>query len=138
MSFSLEHGQVMGLVGESGSGKSVTALSLMRLIPNTAIIEADELTFDGIDLLDLEDRQLRNVRSRRVAMVFQDPMRSLNPVLSVGHQLTETLTRHMGLDRKTARRRAVELLDRVGIPRPQARLNQYPHQFSGGMRQRVM
>lgn len=139
VSFSLEQGEVMGIVGESGCGKSVTALSLMRLIPeNTAMCSADELDFDGTKLLDLTKSQLRAMRGRRMAMVFQDPMRSLNPVLTVGRQLAETLIRHMGMNKAAARKRAIELLERVGISRAEKRLDEYPHQFSGGMRQRVM
>ena len=139
VSFSLEQGQVMGIVGESGSGKSVTALSLMRLIPEgAAMISADELIFDGANLLDLSNTQLRAMRSRRMAMVFQDPMRSLNPVLTISRQLTETLIRHMGMNKTAARNRAIELLERVEISRAEKRLDEYPHQFSGGMRQRVM
>ena len=139
VSLSLEQGEVLGIVGESGCGKSVTALSLMRLLPeNIALTIADELMFDGANLLDLTNRQLRAMRSRRMAMVFQDPMRSLNPVLTVGRQLTETLIRHMEMNRAAARKRAIDLLERVGISRAEKRLDEYPHQLSGGMRQRVM
>ena len=139
VSFSLDDGQVLGLVGESGSGKSVTSLSLMRLMPeNAATCSADELVFDGINILELAPDELRSLRSRRMAMIFQDPMRSLNPVLTIGRQLTETMRVHLGLDNASARRRAIELLERVGISRAEKRLEEYPHQFSGGMRQRVM
>ena len=139
VSFDLEKGEVVGLVGESASGKSVTALSIMRLIRQPpGRITADRLEFDGLDLLSLDDRALRAIRGRRIAMIFQDPMRSLNPVLTVGRQLTEILRRHMGLEGTAARARAVELLDMVGIPRAAQRLRAYPHEFSGGMRQRVM
>jgi oligopeptide transport system ATP-binding protein len=139
VSFTLAEGEVMGLVGESGSGKSITALSIMRLIKEPpGRITADEITFDGVDLLSLSSSQLRDFRTRRIAMVFQDPMRSLNPVLTIGRQLTETLTRHMQMNRREARRRAIELLEMVGIPRAEKRLEEFPHQFSGGMRQRVM
>ncbi len=139
VSFSLEDGQVLGLVGESGSGKSVTALSIMRLMPdNAATCNADEMVFDGTNVLDLAPDELRSLRSRRMAMIFQDPMRSLNPVLTIGRQLTETMKVHLGLDSSAARRRAIELLERVGISRAEKRLDEYPHQFSGGMRQRVM
>lgn len=139
VSFSLEEGEVMGLVGESGSGKSMTALSIMRLISEPpGRVTADEITFDGVDLLSLSRRQLRDYRARKIAMVFQNPMSSLNPVLTVGRQLTETLTRHMSMNKREARKRAVELLELVGIPRAEKRLDEYPHQFSGGMRQRVM
>ena len=139
VSFTLEPGEVLGLVGESGSGKSVTAMSIMRLIREPpGRIMADELTFDGVDLLAATERDMLSIRTSKIAMVFQDPMRSLNPVLTVGRQLTETLTRHLKLDRKAARRRAIELLEMVGIPMAEKRLKAYPHEFSGGMRQRVM
>ena len=139
VSFSIEHGQVLGLVGESGSGKSVTALSLMRLIPESvSITTADELIFDGVNLLDLSETKMRSIRGRRIAMIFQDPMRSLNPVLTIGDQLAETLILHMALDKGAARKRAIDLLDRVGIARAEKCLDEYPHQFSGGMRQRGM
>lgn len=139
VSFSLEEGEVMGLVGESGSGKSMTALSIMRLISEPpGRISADEISFDGVNLLALSKSELRDFRTRKIAMVFQNPMSSLNPVLTVGRQLTETLIRHMSMNRRSARMRAVELLELVGIPRAEKRLDEYPHQFSGGMRQRVM
>ncbi|MGI6853504.1 ABC transporter ATP-binding protein [Mesorhizobium sp. 1B3] len=139
VSFLLEEGEVMGLVGESGSGKSITAMSIMRLIKEPpGKITADEITFDGVDLLSLSPAQLRSYRARHISMIFQDPMRSLNPVLTVGRQLTETLRRHLGMSAHSARRRAVELLEMVGIPRAEKRLDEFPHQFSGGMRQRVM
>ncbi|MGH6709139.1 MAG: ABC transporter ATP-binding protein [Bradyrhizobium sp.] len=139
VSFTLERGEILGLVGESGSGKSMTAMSIMRLVPEPpGSVLADELRFDGLDLLSLSERQMLDVRAARIAMIFQDPMRSLNPVLTVGRQLTETLRRHMRLDGATARKRAVELLEMVGIPLAESRLGAYPHEFSGGMRQRVM
>jgi oligopeptide transport system ATP-binding protein len=139
VSFDLGEGEVLGIVGESGSGKSVTSLSIMRLVPEPpGRVEANELAFDGRDLLRLSEAEMRDVRGASAAMVFQDPMKSLNPVLTIGRQLTETLRRHEKLDRKAARRRAVELLEMVGIPYPEKRLGVYPHQFSGGMRQRVM
>ncbi|MEI4483177.1 MULTISPECIES: ABC transporter ATP-binding protein [unclassified Phyllobacterium] len=139
VSFTLNAGEIIGMVGESGSGKSVTALSIMRLIPQPAgLIQADAMKFNGIDLLSLNERQMLDIRSNQIAMIFQDPMRSLNPVLTIGRQLTETLVRHLRLDRKAARRRAIDLLEMVGIPMAESRLNAYPHEFSGGMRQRVM
>ena len=139
VSFSVEHGQVLGLVGESGSGKSVTALSLMRLLPESiAMTTADELEFDGVNLLDLTDAKMRSIRGRRIAMIFQDPMRSLNPVLTIGDQLAEILILHMAMNKVSARKRAIDLLDRVGIARAEKRFDEYPHQFSGGMRQRAM
>ncbi len=139
VSFDLEAGEVLGLVGESGSGKSVTALSLMRLVPEPpGHVAADLLSFDGIDLRSLPESQAREVRGASMAMIFQDPMRSLNPVLTIGRQITEVLRRHQKLDGSPARRRAIELLETVGIPDAERRLTAYPHQFSGGMRQRVM
>ena len=139
VSFTVGEGEVLGIVGESGSGKSVTALSIMRLVREPpGRVEAERLSFDGIDLLRSDARTLRDLRGFRMAMIFQDPMRSLNPVLTIGRQLTETLRRHKRLDRAAARRQAIELLERVGIPLPAERLSAYPHQFSGGMRQRVM
>lgn len=139
VSFQLERGEILGVVGESGSGKSVTALSIMRLVKQPpGRIEADALRLDGIDLLALSERQMLDIRAKKIAMIFQDPMRSLNPVLTVGRQLTETLVRHLGLDKKAARSKAIELLEMVGIPMAESRLSAYPHEFSGGMRQRVM
>jgi oligopeptide transport system ATP-binding protein len=139
VSFDLEEGEVLGLVGESGSGKSVTALSIMRLVPEPpGHVIANALSFDGTDLLRLSEAQAREVRGAAMAMIFQDPMRSLNPVLTIGRQITEVLRRHQRLDSRAARRRAIELLETVGIPLAEQRLTAYPHQFSGGMRQRVM
>jgi oligopeptide transport system ATP-binding protein len=139
VSFTVAPGEILGIVGESGSGKSVTALSILRLIREPpGRISADELRFDGIDLLSVSQRELRDIRTARIAIIFQDPMRSLNPVLTIGRQLTETLRRHAGLDARAAKRRAIELLDMVGIPLAPKRLAAYPHEFSGGMRQRVM
>ncbi len=139
VSFDLAEGEVLGLVGESGSGKSVTALSIMRLVPEPpGRITADSMSFDGTELLGLTESRMREVRGSSMAMVFQDPMRSLNPVLTIGRQLTEVLRRHQKLDGPAARRRAIELLESVGIPFAEKRLAAYPHQFSGGMRQRVM
>jgi oligopeptide transport system ATP-binding protein len=139
VSFTLEPGEVLGLVGESGSGKSVTALSIMRLVREPpAKVQAELLDFEGTDLLRANSRTLRNIRGSGIAMIFQDPMRSLNPVLTIGRQLTETLVRHLNLDGNAARRRAIELLEMVGIPMAEKHLGSYPHQFSGGMRQRVM
>jgi oligopeptide transport system ATP-binding protein len=139
VSFDLEAGEVLGLVGESGSGKSVTALSIMRLVPEPpGRVTADSIAFDGVDLLRLSEAQVREMRGARLAMIFQDPMRSLNPVLTIGRQLTEVLRRHEKLSSAAARKRAIELLERVGIPMAERRLAAYPHQFSGGMRQRAM
>jgi oligopeptide transport system ATP-binding protein len=139
VSFDLAEGEILGLVGESGSGKSVTALSIMRLVPEPpGHIAADSLSFDGRELLGLSEAQMREERGSSMAMVFQDPMRSLNPVLTIGRQVLEVLQRHQKLDGPAARRRAIELLETVGIPMAEKRLAAYPHQFSGGMRQRVM
>jgi oligopeptide transport system ATP-binding protein len=139
VSFSLAAGEAIGLVGESGCGKSVTALSIMRLVPSPpGRTVAGQVLFDGRDLLRLDEPSLRRVRGGEVAMIFQDPMTSLNPVLPIGLQIAESLEFHRGMTRAAARRRAVELLDLVGIPAAHRRLDAYPHQFSGGMRQRVM
>ena len=139
VSWDLEEGETLGLVGESGCGKSVSALSILRLIPRPPgrIVEG-EILFEGEDLLEVSDAEMRDIRGNRIAMVFQEPMTSLNPVLTIGNQLTEAITLHLGLERPEARARAVELLELVGIPEAGARLDDYPHQFSGGMRQRVM
>jgi len=137
MSFSLAPGEVLGVVGESGCGKSVTCMSLTRLLPETAHISGSAI-FEGRDLLALSPRALRRVRGRQISYVFQEPMTSLNPVFPVGRQITEVLQRHLGLSRREARARAVELLRVVRIPAAERRLDEYPHQLSGGMRQRVM
>jgi oligopeptide/dipeptide ABC transporter ATP-binding protein len=136
--FAVLPGETLALVGESGCGKSATALSLMRLIGPPSGRVSGRVRFDGTDLLALSPREIRAVRGRRIAMIFQDPMTSLNPVLTVGLQLTETLKAHLGLTGTAARNRARDLLAMVGIPDPGRRLGDYPHQFSGGMRQRVM
>jgi oligopeptide transport system ATP-binding protein len=139
VSFHVDRGETLGIVGESGSGKSVTAMSLMRLIPNPpGKIAGGRVMFDGEDLLQLSEASMRHIRGNRIAMIFQDPMTSLNPVLTIGRQITESLELHMKLSHREARRRAVELLQMVGIPSADRRLDDYPHQFSGGMRQRVM
>jgi oligopeptide transport system ATP-binding protein len=138
VSLAVEAGSTLGLVGESGCGKSVTALSIMRLLPTPpARIVSGSIRFDGRDLTTLSERELEDVRGREIGMVFQDPMTALNPTLTIGTQIVEVLQRHLGLDRRRARRRAEELLAEVGIPRAQERLDDYPHRFSGGMRQRV-
>ncbi len=139
VSFSVDKGETLGIVGESGSGKSVTSLSVMRLIPNPpGKIVGGKIVFDGEDLLTYDEDEMRKVRGKNIAMIFQDPMTSLNPVLTVGRQITESLELHLKLTGKEAQRRAAELLALVGIPSPERRLDDYPHQFSGGMRQRVM
>ena len=139
VSLELARGEVLGLVGESGSGKSVTSLSIMRLIPQPpGYFAGGRIELDGQDLLKVPERQMRALRGDRVSMIFQDPMTSLNPFLTVARQLTEVVELHRGLDRATSRRRAIEMLERVGIPEPTVRIDQYPHELSGGMRQRVM
>lgn len=139
VSFHVDRGETLGIVGESGCGKSVTSLSIMRLIPNPpGRIVGGQIMFDGEDLLKLSDEEMRHIRGNRIAMIFQDPMTSLNPVLTVGRQITESLELHLKLTKREAHNRAGELLDMVGIPSASKRLDNYPHQFSGGMRQRVM
>ena len=139
ISYGLEEGEVLGVVGESGCGKSVHALSIMRLVPTPpGRTVAGEVIFEGEDLLHMDDAEMRNIRGNRIAMVFQEPMTSLNPVLTIGRQLTETLELHQNMSGQQARSRAAELLQTVGIPDADRRLVDYPHQFSGGMRQRVM
>jgi oligopeptide transport system ATP-binding protein len=139
ITFTVEKGQTLGIVGESGCGKSVTALSIMGLIPKPpAKIAGGEVLFAGRDLTKLKDHEMQDVRGRQVAMIFQDPMTSLNPTLKIGTQITETLRRHYDTSKDEARKRAIELLEEVRIPRAAERLDDYPHRFSGGMRQRVM
>jgi peptide/nickel transport system ATP-binding protein len=137
LSFTVERGEVLGIVGESGCGKTVTCLSLLRLLPDTAVISGNAM-FDGVDLLTLGGRQLRRVRGREISFVFQEPSTSLNPVFTIGRQIGEVLRTHLGLSRRETRMRTVELLRLVHIPAPERRLDEYPHQLSGGMRQRVM
>lgn len=138
VSFNIDNGRVLGLVGESGCGKSVTALSLMRLVPQPGRIISGEIFFDGRDLLKLASEEIRELRGNRMAMVFQDPMTSLNPVFTIGNQISEILRVHKGLKRSEAMNKAQYLLQRVGIPDPSRRIKEYPHQMSGGMKQRVM
>ncbi len=139
VSFDLYAGEILGVVGESGSGKSVTMMSLLGLVPSPpANINGASVQFEGQDLLRATDRQLRQVRGGRIGFIFQDPMTSLNPVFTVGFQLSESLKRHLGMTRKEARSRSIELLELVGIPDAGRRISDFPHQFSGGMRQRVM
>jgi oligopeptide transport system ATP-binding protein len=139
ISFGLKEGETLGIVGESGCGKSVTMLSVMRLIPTPpGKIKAGKAIFFGQDLLKMSDEEIRHVRGAQISMIFQDPMTSLNPVLTIGLQLEEPLVLHVGMTKAQARERAAELLGIVGIPKAKDRLNDYPHQFSGGMRQRVM
>jgi oligopeptide transport system ATP-binding protein len=139
VSFDLEAGETLGLVGESGCGKSVTNLAVMRLLPAPAgRIEGGQVFFEGEDLLALDESEMRDLRGKEIAMIFQDPMTSLNPVLTIEEQMVETIKAHRKVTSRDARTRAIELLAMVGIPEPESRLRNFPHQFSGGMRQRVM
>jgi oligopeptide/dipeptide ABC transporter ATP-binding protein len=138
VSFTVRRGEILGLVGESGCGKTMTVLSLMRLLPAAATIKAGRALLDGRDLVGLPEREMRAVRGKDLAMVFQEPMTSLDPSFTIGSQMTETVRAHGAGSKEEARAKAVEMLERVGIPRAASRLDDYPHQFSGGMRQRVM
>jgi oligopeptide/dipeptide ABC transporter ATP-binding protein len=139
VSFTLERGKTLGIVGESGCGKSVTALSIMGLIPKPpAKIVSGQVLFEGKDLTKLPEKKLEDLRGREIAMIFQDPMTSLNPTLTIGLQITETIRRHYDVSKQDARKKAIELLEEVRVPRAASRLDDYPHRFSGGMRQRVM
>ena len=138
VSFELEKGETLGVVGESGSGKSVLNLSLMRLVPHSNSVTAGEIVLDGTDLNSLSEREVRRIRGRRMAMIFQDPMASLNPYLKISTQMTEITRLHRGHGKRAARDHAVEMLRAVGIPDAEARIDSYPHEFSGGMRQRAM
>ncbi len=139
VSFYVEEGETLGIVGESGCGKSVSVLSVMRLIPQPpGKIVDGEVLFDGRDLLKVNEDEIRSVRGNKIAMIFQDPMTSLNPVLTIGRQIGEALELHLHMKKEEARQRSAELLAMVGIPQAEARLDDYPHQFSGGMRQRAM
>ena len=139
ISFDLKEGELLGVVGESGSGKSVTMMSLLKLLPMppAEIVEGRAL-FENQDLIQMDLNQLRKIRGGKIGFIFQDPMTSLNPVLTVGYQLMEPMREHHGLSREEARNKAIELLELVGIPMAQSRLKDFPHQFSGVMRQRVM
>jgi oligopeptide/dipeptide ABC transporter ATP-binding protein len=137
--FSLDQGEILGIVGESGCGKSVTALSILRLVPNPpGKIISGEVYFEGKDLLKFSEKEMRNIRGNKITMIFQEPMVSLNPVYTIGEQIAETIRLHLGLSRKQALERVIKLLKSVGIPSPEERVLNYPHQMSGGMRQRVM
>jgi oligopeptide/dipeptide ABC transporter ATP-binding protein len=138
ISFDIAPGETLGIVGESGCGKSVTSLAILGILPRAGKVASGRAVFEGRDLLGLSDRKLRKVRGREIAMIFQDPMTSLNPVLTIGRQIGEALEIHFGIKGREAERRAAELLDRVGIPSANRRVRDYPHQFSGGMRQRAM
>ncbi len=137
--FSVDRGQVLGIVGESGCGKSVTSLSVLGLVPNPpGLVASGQVWFDGTDLTTLSECQMRAYRGNRISMIFQEPMTALNPVFTIGDQIGEGLRLHRGLSKKAANQAAVELLTQVGIPSPERRIKEYPHQLSGGMRQRVM
>ena len=139
VSWGIDEGETLALVGESGCGKSVTAMSILRLIPNPpGRIVGGSITFDGLDLLNVSDAEMRAIRGNRIAMIFQEPMTSLNPVLTIGQQIREAVQLHLGMNDEEATQKAVELLQMVGIPEAEQRIQDYPHQFSGGMRQRVM
>jgi len=138
ISFDIAPGETLGIVGESGCGKSVTALALLGILPRAGRVRTGSAVFGGRDLVQLSDRELRLIRGREIAMIFQDPMTSLNPVLTIGRQIREALETHFDMSRDEVRERSIELLDRVGIPSARARVGDYPHQFSGGMRQRAM
>ena len=139
VTFDLEKGETLAIVGESGSGKSVTSKALMGLIPNPpGRIKNGEIVFEGRDITKVTEKEMQQVRGKDIAMIFQDPMTSLNPTMTIGNQIMEGLIKHQGMSKADARKVALELIDLVGIPNPEARLKQYPHQFSGGMRQRVV
>jgi peptide/nickel transport system ATP-binding protein len=139
VSYTILEGETLGVVGESGCGKSVTSLSIMRLIPDPpGWIEGGAIRFRGRDLLQLTEAEMRHIRGNEIAMIFQEPMTALNPVFTVGNQIVEAVRLHQGLDAEAARKRAIEMLELVGIPAPERRVDDYPHQLSGGMRQRVM
>jgi oligopeptide/dipeptide ABC transporter ATP-binding protein len=138
ISFDIAAGETLGIVGESGCGKSVTSLALLGILPRAGRVPTGRALFAGRELLGLSDAELRTIRGREIAMIFQDPMTSLNPVLTIGRQIREALETHFGMEKAAANVRAAELLDQVGIPSPDLRLKDYPHQFSGGMRQRAM
>jgi peptide/nickel transport system ATP-binding protein len=138
VSLEIARGQTLGIVGESGSGKSVTSLAVMGLLPKDSAEVSGRVTFDGISLLDLPDRAMRDLRGDRLAMIFQEPMTSLNPSYTIGEQIIEVLVRHRGLGERKAREKAIALLRRAGIPSPESRIDDYPHKLSGGMRQRAM
>jgi len=138
VSFSLAKGEALGIVGESGSGKSVTMMSIMKLLQENGKVVGGEVNFDGKNIKDMPEKEMEKIRGNDIGMIFQDPMTSLNPVFTVGQQLTEPLIKHRKISKKEAEKLAVDMLNLVGIPSPEQRMKQYPHEFSGGMRQRVM
>ncbi|MGG7077740.1 ABC transporter ATP-binding protein [Clostridium sardiniense] len=138
VSFYVDKGEALGIVGESGCGKSVTMMSIMKLLSENANIQSDEIIFDGNDISNYGEREMEKIRGEKMGMIFQDPMTSLNPLYTIGDQLTEHLMKHRGISKKEAWKKGIEMLDLVGIPSPESRMKQYPHEFSGGMRQRAM
>lgn len=138
VSFNVNKGEVLGVVGESGSGKSVTSMSIIKLLKGTGKITNGEILYKGEDIVEKTDKEMMKIRGNDIAMIFQDPMTSLNPVFTVGSQISDVIRRHQGVDKSQANKRAVEILRMVGIPSPQERFNNYPHEFSGGMRQRAI
>jgi len=138
VSYQLAQGEVIGIVGESGSGKSVSSYAIMRLIDEPGKVIGGSIKFDGKNILELDEKEMQSIRGNEISMIFQDPMTSLNPVFKVGNQLIEAIVKHQKVSKKEARKRAIEMLSLVGIPSPEKRLEQYPHEFSGGMRQRAM
>ncbi|WFD11009.1 ABC transporter ATP-binding protein [Tepidibacter hydrothermalis] len=138
VSFHLDKGEALGIVGESGSGKSVTSMSIMRLLQHPGKIVGGEINFNGENLIDKSDKEMQSIRGNDIAMIFQDPMTSLNPVYTVGDQIIEAIVKHQKISKADARKKAIEMLNLVGIPSPEKRIDQYPHEFSGGMRQRAM
>ena len=138
ISFNLDEGDILGIVGESGSGKSVTSLSIMGLVDDPGRVVSGSIKFEDVDLTKLSDRDLNKYRGNEISMIFQDPMTSINPVFSIGNQLIEVIRAHTDMNHQEAKERAIELLKMVGIPEPESRIKNFPHQFSGGMRQRAM
>jgi peptide/nickel transport system ATP-binding protein len=138
VSFSVPSGRTLGIVGESGSGKSITSLSILRLIQSPGKIKSGEILFDGKDLLQLSEKDMRKIRGNEISMIFQEPMTSLNPVFTIGEQISEVYQIHRNLSKREAKEKSIEMLKLVGIPSPEKRIDQYPHELSGGMRQRVM
>ena len=136
--FHLKKGEAIGIVGESGSGKSVTSMSIMKLIQDPGKIVDGEIIFKGKNLVDFSQKEMQKIRGNEIAMIFQDPMTSLNPVFTIGNQIIEVIRKHKKMSKKEARKKAIEMLTLVGIPSPNKRVDQYPHEFSGGMRQRAM
>ena len=138
VTFDLHKGETLAIVGESGSGKSVACKTIMRIMSSNALIKDGEILFDGKDLTKLSEKEMESIRGKDIAMIFQDPMTSLNPTTTIGKQIAEGIIKHQGLSKEEAMKKAIELIDLVGIPFPEKRAKQYPHQFSGGMRQRIV